>query len=522
MEVPGSLCLPGSLQPRKQPSETPERRRYLINFGDYVGQARLGDAEVLVLSAKLDPDGFDRLLQEVTSRIADLPFDYQTPTFVPFDRTSIEERDFAYHALLYLRWAMWTESPGLREHWEQIANDPQRVLIQEEREAAVHEVRTVTPRMIEGLAAEGYRWGRADTLAGTRDTALTSLTQARLGRALFPLSAREQVARTSLDTPENRFLRYFIELATELIRSALDLLERTDAAAKPPDAGVLRTGQLLLSELQAMGAAGFLADVGRMQVFPSHSQVLQKRSGYREILRHYLALVLASRYPIAARDLTLLIEAKSASLLYEYWTFFRVADLLTDRLGPPSEAVRINVGESSVALREGIRLKFESDVELSYNPTFAGNLGGSYSVRLRPDIGLRVGEQLHLFDAKFRVERPPAPSDDAVLEDPGEVLDRTGTLPEGWAKQADLHKMHTYKDAIGHWPDERRGGRPQVETVWVLYPGSEFVFYDEARGRLALEDVEDGLARLFGVGALPLVPGLPTDQLGLVLQQLLP
>ena len=46
--------------------------------------------------------------------------------------------------------------------------------------------------------------------------------------------------------------------------------------------------------------------------------------------------------------------------------------------------------------------------------------------------------------------------------------------------------MHSYREAIGHRP--KPGSKP-VESVWVLYPGTELAFFDQERGRLkALPD----------------------------------
>ena len=87
--------------------------------------------------------------------------------------------------------------------------------------------------------------------------------------------------------------------------------------------------------------APFLSGVGRLRYFPASSQVLQNRVGYRELLRHYLAIILAARDPIHARDLQLIMEAKSASLLYEYWTFFTLADALRPLLGYPVQATQM-------------------------------------------------------------------------------------------------------------------------------------------------------------------------------------
>ena len=224
--------------------------------------------------------------------------------------------------------------------------------------------------------------------------------------------------------------------------------------------------------------APFLSAVGRLRYFPSSSQVLQHRVGYRELLRHYLAIILATRYPIEARDLQLIMEAKSASLLYEYWTFFTVADALRALLGEPVQATQMTAeAGDSLYYRQGVSIRYGDDTELSYNRSFRGNGHGSYSLALRPDITLRRGSTLHLFDAKFRVDHfsePEAEDRDVDAEQ------EKSTTQSGWFKHADIHKMHAYRDAIGSCR-----GSDTVSTVWVLYPGTEFVFYDVAAGRVA-------------------------------------
>jgi len=125
-------------------------------------------------------------------------------------------------------------------------------------------------------------------------------------------------------------------------------------------------------------------------------------------------------------------------------------------------------------------------------------LRGSYSVTLRPDITLDVGDVRHFFDAKFRVERKAAVT---TSSDEAEDQAIAAALPSGWFKAADICKMHTYREAI-------RGSSAvdvkPVATVWVLYPGSEFRFFDEERGRL-YELPEDITPQ--GVGAIPVAPG---------------
>ena len=154
----------------------------------------------------------------------------------------------------------------------------------------------------------------------------------------MPASVREPRARATYDTPENRFVRYFLEFVTELLDRAAERFRALGWGAGLLEAQLAEQAGLLRRQIEPWRRRAFLEDVGPMRVFPASSQVLQRRSGYRELLEHYLALVLAARYPISGADLARLLEAKEASLLYEYWTFFEAADILRELLGEPLEA----------------------------------------------------------------------------------------------------------------------------------------------------------------------------------------
>jgi predicted component of viral defense system (DUF524 family) len=78
----------------------------------------------------------------------------------------------------------------------------------------------------------------------------------------------------------------------------------------------------------------------------------------------------------------------------------------------------------------------------------------------------------------------------------------------GMFHHADLYKMHAYRDAIS-----------TAHTVWILYPGTELRFFDEAHGRI---DCADDLHRdATGVGAIPLQPGGPREEIARALARLL-
>lgn len=77
----------------------------------------------------------------------------------------------------------------------------------------------------------------------------------------------------------------------------------------------------------------------------------------------------------------------------------------------------------------------------------------------------------------------------------------------GMFKHADLYKMHTYRDAI-----------PTARSVWILYPGSEFCFFDEVHGP-ATKPSELAIPTN-GIGAIPLVPGETGDVIARLVERM--
>jgi predicted component of viral defense system (DUF524 family) len=141
-------------------------------------------------------------------------------------------------------------------------------------------------------------------------------------------------------------------------------------------------------------------------------------------------------------------------------------------------------------------------------------MAGSYSVAPRPDITLTVGDELHLLDAKFRLQSLSAATIDAGADD-----DEAQTISLAkWTtfQPADIHKMHAYKDALGARRDQER---QKVRSVWVLYPGDVTAFFSETGGRVTA--VPDHGEDLLGVGALPMQPDRDPTELRRALRTML-
>jgi predicted component of viral defense system (DUF524 family) len=233
-----------------------------------------------------------------------------------------------------------------------------------------------------------------------------------------------------------------------------------------------------------------------MRQFPSNSQVLLKRRGYRDLLRFDLALRLSLTLPWSqgeklAEGLT--GDIRSVSELYEYWCFFllrrSLAEICETELPDNGSFLSFTHDGLQVRLVKGKRSRVtfmyrqETDktvkVTLFYNKRFqrpSRNLlswEGSYTAAFDPDYSIVVTviqgaivqkHWLH-FDAKYRLE--PAELDQ-IFHDGGEEIiadaddDEIGYEQEisRLHRREDLFKMHTYRDGI-----------LSTRGAYILFPG---------------------------------------------------
>lgn len=166
--------------------------------------------------------------------------------------------------------------------------------------------------------------------------------------------------------------------------------------------------------------------------------------------------------------------------------FFIIAEAFLD-----SEIVieQQDVVLSSGKISYGICFK-ANDVSVYYNWTESREKRTSYSLTLRPDttveIKVRNKKVKLVFDAKYKVQS--SSSDDDISR---------------YVKSEDIYKMHTYLDAISN-----------VEFAMVVYPGTEFYFYEKPSISHVKRDFNN--VNVFkGVGAIPLIPSDLSSELNL-------
>jgi len=305
----------------------------------------------------------------------------------------------------------------------------------------------------------------------------------------------------TVDTPENRFVKYALQsflVFIENIRSRVNTKERLHQEAL-----------LLEEQLEQVLNHSIFRDVSSITSLPLNSPILQRKEGYREVLRAWLMFDLAAKLIWKGGDDVYDAGKRDVAVLYEYWLFFQLLDVLKDIFKIDSKFISDLIESTTDGL--GLKLKqgkhfpvegvYESEtrklnIQFSYNRTFSGDreypAAGSWTRSLRPDYTLTIWphgidqeqaekEELivHIhFDAKYKVDQFEIPNDTDEELDNIKESERKGSY-----KRADLLKMHSYKDAI-----RRTAG------AYVLYPGS-------------ITKIKRGFHELIpGLGAFPISP----------------
>jgi len=230
--------------------------------------------------------------------------------------------------------------------------------------------------------------------------------------------------------------------------------------------------------------------VGPMRFAPLGSPVLQRKAGYREVLRWWLRFRTAAELSWEGGEELFHAGQRNVADLYEYWLFFELLGWFCQKCRggnpPPIEELIEGLEEGSPNLRLKKRMELgpfvgtfagqsrRLNARFVYNRRFEvtkeRHEGGSWTRRLHPDYtltfwpeGLSEAEAerqellVHVhFDAKYRVEDIEGlfgsqDEDDADEED---------AKNPGNYKRQDLLKMHAYRDAI-----------KRSQGAYVLYPG---------------------------------------------------
>jgi predicted component of viral defense system (DUF524 family) len=469
-----------------------ESLRGNFKVANYLGSAEIRICEWPPLRFEIQTRKFDfhgeyrAMVEEIADHCQQLLLEWDSPTSFNMTADPEKRRRTLLEQFLFLRHVLGNDRLGL--YLEEIGRRP-HVALRTEREWRPASLAN-SPRFA------------SDPLRHSRDWRRGAPATCFQINGLSPGEILHERRFESYDTPPNRFIKFALSAFGDVCEEVLHLFDDKRGTAWLEAAEMRETLDVFLAQ-------PFFADVSPMRRLSLENQTLQKREGYRDILRAWLMLETAAKLDWPGRDDAYDGTNRDAATLYEFWLYFAMRRVLNSRMGmldlhreaegagdtkpfvatsaKGERQVNLSQGEASISRYRWTSPEGEElGVHLFYNRTFSFDpspmVAGTYSRQFRPDYTLvffpaeyleaakwdkaeeqaeaagRIG-YLH-FDAKFRIETV----EDVFGEKGREALneEHAETKASDTYKRGDLYKMHTYNDAI-----RRTAGS------YVLYPGRE-------------------------------------------------
>jgi predicted component of viral defense system (DUF524 family) len=430
---------------------------------------------------------YQLMLDDIAEYSSELVMQYNVPIQQTYESglELLDDEKQLYQRFLFVRSLF--KNQEFEESVQKILSNPATRWVTEIEEKDVRSVRRFSSKNIRELASRPNRMPFPGVIKGLKD---------------IPLKISSTRKVESFDTPENRFIKHILESYLKFCETIEVKLEKAKMLLEINEVrGISQRIDNLLNQ-------PFFKEISRPSSLKINSPILQRRSGYRELLRSWLRFHLTAQlsWHFEENDDNLFSGGKKdIASLYEYWVFFVLFKSLNIKYGQltnkdPQKWIDGLIVQDQfglgLMLQEGKTRAFEFKFKDSrrplnicfyYNRSFVGGriyekkIAGSYSKAFRPDYTLSIWPDgrtqdeaeesesiVHIhFDAKYKVEysfiKEEKPHDIENEEEYASaiVTARDKEEKEGKFKNVDLYKMHAYKDAI-----RRSGG------AYILYPGN--------------------------------------------------
>jgi len=450
------------------------------------------------------PTFYQNLVDSLKEHCLSLSFDILAPTYLRAEEALRPPSNlFKFH---YFK-RNWKE---IMEAYNTIIYQPYKRLVERDNFVRISQVKAIDGSVIHDIITHPERWEEVKTQSSFP-------LAKKLGNRL-PTIVLQREKYETYDVPENRFAKFFLQTLLndldDIMRAYEDQLKKNEFKKVKENFETLRD---FLMSIQTMDV---FVEAGEMRIFPANSTVLQKRDGYRELLKLYREFQLS--YCPLFKKIEDALAARDIATLYEYWCFFEIGKVLGEVLSENKKEPTLFWDITGGLEAEKSYFEFKNKngkYKLIYNKKFGRSRNGSYSVPLRPDFSLEINGQIKdgiVFDAKFRFDEKYVEGkleEDEAINDESENEMRRGNF-ERAAKLDDIFKMHTYKDAL------------KLKAAFVVYPGNTACLFKTDGKRYKNEGGSDNKIKdlpsdFEGVGYIPLVPGEKTQVLKTVIEKII-
>lgn len=450
-----------------------------------------------VVSPKLDTkDDLKVIIQQIRQEYGELVFRYLTLTFQQFEKGKEANNDIIWLSVFKQIIAGYLRAV--------------RFILNQPHNRTYSRVEYMRPDRIK-------HWTNELTLQYKNDE------QRNPSKAHHSYYRTEQLAST-IDTVENRFVKYTIERITERLHGLMRKVRGTTSEAEYNHLAQCA------KELEIMSRNPLFRTIGRFEGFRQESMVLQQRGGYQQVYRYWLLL----QNGLNLIDGDTSVGVQPIWKLYELWCFLRmkryVMQLLDiDPIARPEDTQLIKdtptlafdpfTGGDLSGTASFVNRKNGDVIEVGYQYKFNRDdtnmdIIKSATVEQKPDIVLNIhkadGQTLtYLYDAKYRVLGDDDPNRDYAVQDE--------PVPDT------LNQMHRYRDAIYYGSRQNYNFAKEVIGAYILFPGRFDGVNHTEKDLLQLfntdryKELPYYLRSIFevNVGAFPL---LPNENSGLLLR----
>ncbi len=423
------------------------------------------------------------MLESITDKCTELLMQINTPVYQTFEIDFDRDKGTIYQRFCFIQSII--QNPIFTESVEKIISNPNTSWEEESEITDTRRIRRINNHSLRQIISASNRMALPESHAMINH-----------GINSIPLRITNFRKIENIDTAENRFIKYVLETFRRFCEECLAVFERFKMI-KP-----IEEATYLINKLSTFLNHSFFKSITPPNSLKLNSPVLQKRSGYREILNRWLQFDFASKLVWKGGDDVYKGGKKDIASLYEYWLFFVLYDLVKEKFEVESLSfdnkaynhlivatndglnVMLKAGKHTALTGSFTKRNRDLRFKFSYNRTFKGGIdyqdktSGSWTAPLRPDYTISVWPKVfseteaeanesivHLhFDAKYKIrnfQQMIQPDLDGI-ELEKELNQRKIEERKGNYKHVDLFKMHAYKDAI-----RRSGG------AYILYPGTK-------------------------------------------------
>ncbi|WP_022847425.1 MULTISPECIES: DUF2357 domain-containing protein [unclassified Desulfurobacterium] len=208
------------------------------------------------------------------------------------------------------------------------------------------------------------------------------------GQKYSPISVLQYEVDETYDTLENRFVKLFLKELENILSEDLK------------DFQFILELQMIKENIEYALQSDIFSRVGDLSIFPSSSQVLMKKAGYREIFQIYRLLHI-SYIPKFFKDLDLAFSLKDMATLWEYYVLVKLLEEFKKEFGNYKVEIDFEPKKIGKTIYDKAKFSFNNGLVLHFQATKY-----TYSrLEFRPDFLIYFDDKNKkiVFDAKFRL-----------------------------------------------------------------------------------------------------------------------